>query len=863
MKVEDRPLTKIKTGLAGKVKRFVLTINAVVITLALWLLVVMVLSFFLHARSRELLQVERGRFALEGLASGLFERMKGLSDVASQDVGLQNALEQGLRTGDTTASFSNIQRYVDYGQLSTFEFVAPSGAILLSFGYNNRAGKDVKNWPLFMSAQHERSKAFSVIEDRLFANVSAPIYFEGRELGTIIFGVEVDSRVIEQWATHTTSKIALLVNDKPHYSSLQSKHHQELFPSSVSSSPWVENIGGHDFAFASWEVVRQPHSAATFLLAQPLQMAYSDLFQAVLLALAVCIPLVTATAFLVRTLGLRLYEQSKLTETAEFKAATNDAIARTTQALAHDVRKPFSMFNMIIEMVDATDDSQEAKELLKEALPEVKKAITSVDGMLQDVMEVGAESKLICEPTNPESLIEATINEIFRVYPQSNVNITYNFQHTHKVNVDTLKVNRVFSNIVGNAVQAINYRGEIWFKTREVESGKFVEFCLGNDDSFIPAENLVKIFDTFFTSEKKGGTGLGLAIAQKIVHAHGGKIRCESVKTAQFSLGKVEFFFTLPTDTSIADYREIALPESSQALFKKFRFQAKKPTSEQETQIEQAVLRKIKSVQDRAVLLIVDDEAVYRNALSSLITSSKELANKIFICSAKASNEALKLIDLKPFLVIMDVDLGLGSLSGFETVKSMRDRGLVGRVCIHSNRFLVDDYTNAIAAGANVVLPKPMVRAQLFKVMLEALEQRYPVAPVSQALAEPLKSEVVFIDDTELFRMAWKAKLEKETVFHSFDGARSFWQKVEKEPHFLSQLRCVITDFYFADDELETGVELGLKLKKLGFKKPILLASDADFELKDVHGRIDKIIAKDTLTWTQLRSVVESIESEE
>ena len=227
------------------------------------------------------------------------------------------------------------------------------------------------------------------------------------------------------------------------------------------------------------------------------------------------------------------------------EAEKQAAIAKMTQMLAHDVRKPFSILKMGIGILSSAKDPEGVKKVLGRLLPEIDKAVGSVDGLISDVMEVGSTStQLIREPASPLSLIESALIETFRVYPKARVAIAYDFGHMQMVNVHVQKVGRAFSNIIGNAVQAMGPHGAIWFKTRQQDG--LVEFCIGNSGSVIPTEHLSKLFDTFFTSGKKGGTGLGLAIAQKVIISHGGKIWCESSTTSEHPRGKVEFYFTLP-----------------------------------------------------------------------------------------------------------------------------------------------------------------------------------------------------------------------------------------------------------------------------------------------------------------------------
>ena len=235
----------------------------------------------------------------------------------------------------------------------------------------------------------------------------------------------------------------------------------------------------------------------------------------------------------------------------------NAAIAQTTQMLAHDIRMPFSIFQIGLGMLGKAKDLESVKSILARLVPEIDKAVGSVEGLIADIMEVGSTStQFIQEALSPEYLIQSCLDQIFRIYPKSDISIDYDLRHTYMVKVHGLKVGRVFANIVGNAIQAIGTKGTIWFKT--VDQDGFVEFSLGNTNSFVTPESIPKLFEAVFTSGKAGGNGLGLAIAQKVVHAHGGKIWCESARTLEHPNGYVEFKFTLP----IADGKLKIVPSS-------------------------------------------------------------------------------------------------------------------------------------------------------------------------------------------------------------------------------------------------------------------------------------------------------------
>jgi two-component system sensor histidine kinase HydH len=54
-----------------------------------------------------------------------------------------------------------------------------------------------------------------------------------------------------------------------------------------------------------------------------------------------------------------------------------------------------------------------------------------------------------------------------------------------------------------------------------------LEVTIGDTGPGIPPDQLDRIFEPYFTT-KDGGTGLGLPLAQRIIEAHGGRIRLDS-----------------------------------------------------------------------------------------------------------------------------------------------------------------------------------------------------------------------------------------------------------------------------------------------------------------------------------------------
>lgn len=85
---------------------------------------------------------------------------------------------------------------------------------------------------------------------------------------------------------------------------------------------------------------------------------------------------------------------------------------------------------------------------------------------------------------------------------------------------------QVLMNVVGNAIKFTPSGGRISVTSRSAVGG--VEVVVEDTGVGIPAEELPRIFERFYQTDKsrgpERGTGLGLAIALEIVQAHGGRL---------------------------------------------------------------------------------------------------------------------------------------------------------------------------------------------------------------------------------------------------------------------------------------------------------------------------------------------------
>ncbi len=207
----------------------------------------------------------------------------------------------------------------------------------------------------------------------------------------------------------------------------------------------------------------------------------------------------------------------------KMKADRLSAIGNMMSTIVHDLRTPMNNIYGFVDLM-LEEDEQETREEYAGIINEQIKILTN---MTTDVLDFAKGKTTILPVKYP---VDKLIKDFVKFFEDDTKRKGFNFEWAVNVSnmiyIDHEKINRVFMNIMKNALEAMK-KGGTFSISAEEQNGKIL-FSLKDTGKGIPEEIRDKLFDSFVTSGKKGGTGLGLAIVKKVVEEHKGEIEVES-----------------------------------------------------------------------------------------------------------------------------------------------------------------------------------------------------------------------------------------------------------------------------------------------------------------------------------------------
>lgn len=173
-------------------------------------------------------------------------------------------------------------------------------------------------------------------------------------------------------------------------------------------------------------------------------------------------------------------------------------------------------------------------------LKQIEQEVLKGSALTKQLLSFGRGDKPAPRPLNLNPLLEKSARLFCRTRSGVRLNLDLAAQLS-AVEADPLQMEQVLLNLLVNAWQAMEGKGEINLTTREVvleenfcqtyerRPGPYVEITVADSGPGLEEAAAARIFEPFFTTKEVGqGTGLGLATVYAIIRDHQGIIKVES-----------------------------------------------------------------------------------------------------------------------------------------------------------------------------------------------------------------------------------------------------------------------------------------------------------------------------------------------
>lgn len=219
--------------------------------------------------------------------------------------------------------------------------------------------------------------------------------------------------------------------------------------------------------------------------------------------------------------------------------------------VSHELKTPLTSIQGFSQAIldDVVTEEQDIKDYSRLVYEEAQRMRALVDDLLLLSQIESGQVLMEHKRVDLAQLLEHSMERFQWSIKEAGIESGVYVERLPDVIGDARRLEQVFSNLLQNAVRHTPQGGLIAISAKTVRGGD-VSISVHNTGSYIPKEDLNRVFERFFQvdrarTRKGGSSGLGLSIVKEIVEAHGGVVKAVSSQERG-----TEFIVTLPNANS-------------------------------------------------------------------------------------------------------------------------------------------------------------------------------------------------------------------------------------------------------------------------------------------------------------------------